>query len=108
MTSNLNSVTGNAVPDMPEHPDAGIVAAKLATDTIDRVARTRMGERISDTRLARGSGLTRQTVAKYLNPNMAGGMMPLGVFLAAQLETGGDPAQALADALATAPAREVA
>lgn len=97
----MTTPSGNSIPDLPGYPGVGQIANRLATDTLERIIRARMGgDRVSDQKLARGSGLSRQTVGKYLNPNMNAGSIPLSLFISGQLETGGDPAAALAQALA--------
>lgn len=100
-TITTKTPAGNAIPDLPDHPGVGQIANRLATDTLERITRARMsGERVSDQKLSRSSGLSRQSVNRYLNPNLAAGNMPLSLFISGQLETGGDPVQALADAIA--------
>lgn len=74
-------------PSKYEHMASGIVRS-----TRDRVLTTKT----NFTTIAESLGLARQTVSKRLD----GDDLPLSMFLAAQLESGGDPVQTLADALA--------
>lgn len=67
------------------------LASSVVRATRDQVLTTKT----NFTTIAEALGLARQTVSKRLD----GEDIPLSMFLAAQLESGGDPVAALADVL---------
>lgn len=67
------------------------MASHIVRATRDQVLTTKT----NFTTIAEALGLARQTVSKRLD----GDDLPLSMFLAAQLESGGDPAQVIADTL---------
>ena len=75
------------------------MAASIVRNTRDQVLTTKT----NFTTIAETLGMARQTVSKRLD----GDDIPLSMFLAAQLESGGNPADVVADALRSrhAPAR---
>lgn len=67
------------------------MASHIVRATRDQVLTTKT----NFTTIAENLGIVRQTVSKRLD----GDDLPLSMFLAAQIESGGDPAQVIADAL---------
>ena len=68
------------------------IAARLTDQTRQRM----LLNKVPRTRIAAESGVTRQSVTKYIEKSND---MPLSVFIAAQTLSGNDPLQALADAM---------
>lgn len=67
------------------------IAKRLVDETREQVLTTQTHKTV----IGKAVGVSRQTVKKKLDR----GDMPLSMFLAAQIESGGDPAQAIADAV---------
>lgn len=68
------------------------IAKELVRQTRDQVMLTQTHK----TTIGKAAGVTRQTVSKKLGRDD----MPLSLFLAAQVESGGNPAKAITAALA--------
>lgn len=68
------------------------IAKRLVSETKNQVLTTQTHKTV----IASTVGVSRQTVRKKLERDD----MPLSLFIAAQCESGGDPAQAIAQALA--------
>lgn len=71
-------------------------AQQIAAKVTDKTRRRMLLNKVPRTRIAAESGVTRQTVAKYIEKSND---MPLSVFIAAQTLSGNDPLQELADAI---------
>lgn len=88
---------GNATPAMPTHPEVTRVARRLVAQARDRLNVPR-ADAIPDTQVARAAGCSRNFVKTFRTEERDDATLTL--WLAAMLESGGDPTQALADALA--------
>lgn len=88
---------GNATPALPTHPETMRISARLVKIARDRLNNVPRNEITPDTQVAAAAGVSRNTVRKFRTE--ARDDASLSLWMAAMLESNGDPVQTLADAL---------